>query len=107
MQPIQIQPIEIKAIEKPKVVSGQIVYPQKMGGWSNTMKKVTEASAATKKILVGQKQNVLDYFKKEGANLKIDMFEPESFKTQVVAGMNYTVIYRILLCVQILLDLFL
>jgi hypothetical protein len=72
-----------------------------MGGWSNTMKKVTEASAATKKLLIDQKQSVMDYFKREGANLQIQMFEPESFKTQVVAGMNYTVIYRISITMRI------
>lgn len=70
--------------------------PQLMGGWTPAMKKVTEASAATKKLLT---QDVIlpvkNFISKLGANVQITQMVPESFKTQVVAGTNYEVVYKI------------
>ena len=48
-----------------------------------------------KKMFGGWKMNIQKYFQSQGANLTFKDFEVISFKSQVVAGTNYSIIVKV------------
>lgn len=59
------------------------------------MTLISEASKKEKELFVSVKDDVMAYFNQENITLLSTVWEAESFTTQVVAGINYSVIYRI------------
>lgn len=66
-----------------------------MGGWTPEMTLVADAELEEQLFLKSQQQAILDYFNQENVSINVTMFEPESYTTQVVAGTNYSVVYKI------------
>lgn len=95
---IEYKPIEIKPLHTVEItIEGKISTekPQLMGGWTPTMTKITEANVSTKKLLKSVEKPVREFISKLNSKIEIKEFIPETFSTQVVAGMNYNVIYKI------------
>lgn len=69
--------------------------PQLMGGWTPTMTKITETKPAVVKLLKSVEKPVREFVSKLDSKIEIKEFTPETFSTQVVAGTNYNVIYKI------------
>lgn len=59
------------------------------------MVKISEASEEVVELITEQKPAIMSYYNDVNFNLQVTQFTPESFSTQVVAGLNYDVVYKI------------
>jgi hypothetical protein len=59
------------------------------------MTKISEASEEVVTLITEQKSKVMEYYSTSNFGLQVTEFTPESYSTQVVAGINYDVVYKI------------